>query len=196
MTPSSCAEAVARLRGCTVEQMRADRVGPIAAARQQAMWLALRLGCSSPQVGAFWGRNHTTALYARDRVDEALEDAPRVAAELGCLLHELRPAVEAAPEPEPPPPPARVLPWQSADDPRACCRPGVDPEIFFAGSADGERKSQPPGYDPYAAARAVCDGCGLRARCLEYGLERDIRDGFFGGLDPWERQRLQRGRAA
>ena len=44
-----------------------------------------------------------------------------------------------------------------------------------------------------AAAKAVCRGCLVRAECLEYALELDIRDGIWGGCSPGERRAVRLG---
>jgi WhiB family redox-sensing transcriptional regulator len=63
-----------------------------------------------------------------------------------------------------------------------------DPELFFpisvsdAGSGQIER------------ARAICDGCDVRAECLRYALANRIKDGIWGGRTEQQRQSLLRSR--
>ena len=45
-------------------------------------------------------------------------------------------------------------------------------------------------------AKTVCRACPVRAQCLEYALEHDVRFGVWGGLAEHERRKLRRGRAA
>lgn len=70
-----------------------------------------------------------------------------------------------------------VLAWQ-AD---ALCAQ-TDPEAFFPEKGGSTRE-----------AKKVCDGCEVRAQCLEYALENDERFGIWGGLSERERRKLRRG---
>lgn len=60
---------------------------------------------------------------------------------------------------------------------------GMDPDLFFPGK--GER-----------APVEVCDGCPVRAECLDYALDLEAdgghRHGMFAGLSPKARARLTR----
>jgi WhiB family redox-sensing transcriptional regulator len=40
--------------------------------------------------------------------------------------------------------------------------------------------------------KKVCRACEVRAECLEYALEHDIRFGIWGGLSERERHRMKR----
>ena len=63
------------------------------------------------------------------------------------------------------------------------CASVPDPELFFPlveTSAAG------------AAAKAVCAGCELRDRCLEYALSVGMTAGIWGGLTTPERESLVR----
>ena len=65
------------------------------------------------------------------------------------------------------------------------CASVSDPELFFPlveTSAAG------------AAAKAVCAGCELRVRCLEYALSSGMPAGIWGGLTTTEREALVRAR--
>jgi WhiB family redox-sensing transcriptional regulator len=65
---------------------------------------------------------------------------------------------------------------------------GVDPATFFPVD-----KGRPPTtYDPYAAARVLCDACPVRDECLEYALEHE-QLGMWGGRTPDERERIRAG---
>ncbi len=56
-------------------------------------------------------------------------------------------------------------------------------EVFF-----------PPSEVPLAAnpAKAVCEGCPVRAECLSFALETAQAEGVWGGMDAGERRRLRR----
>ena len=70
--------------------------------------------------------------------------------------------------------------WMS----RARCR-GLGTSAFFGdGPADTER------------ARAVCDGCPVRADCLEFALADRTLVGIWAGTDEQERRRIRRKRRA
>lgn len=43
-----------------------------------------------------------------------------------------------------------------------------------------------------ASALAVCDRCEVRAACLQYALDLDIRDGIWGGMIPQQRAYFRR----
>jgi len=44
------------------------------------------------------------------------------------------------------------------------------------------------------AAKAICNGCPVKAACLEFALDNNIDDGVWGGTSPKERAKLRRGR--
>jgi WhiB family transcriptional regulator, redox-sensing transcriptional regulator len=94
----------------------------------------------------------------------------------GSVLHEWDPAAIAA------------FLGQPTETPRwhrdAVCAQ-ADPEAFF-----------PERGGSTAAAKRVCQGCPVRAECLEYALANDERFGVWGGLSERERRRIQRGAAA
>ena len=64
----------------------------------------------------------------------------------------------------------------------------ADPELFFA--TDGERGDSKPHAVRVRAAKAVCNGCTVRAECLTYALTTRQRDGVWGGLTETERGAL------
>ena len=57
----------------------------------------------------------------------------------------------------------------------------TDPESFFPDKGGSTRE-----------AKRVCQGCEVRAECLEYALANDERFGIWGGLSERERRRLKR----
>jgi len=66
--------------------------------------------------------------------------------------------------------------WQS----KALCAQ-ADPEAFFP-ERGGSTKE----------AKRVCQGCDVRAECLEYALRNDERFGVWGGLTERQRRKLKR----
>jgi hypothetical protein len=69
----------------------------------------------------------------------------------------------------------------------AACR-DHDPELFFPVAGSGSELY----VRQVAEAKAVCAGCPVRARCLEFALEQ-LPYGVAGGLDEHERAALRRG---
>ena len=57
----------------------------------------------------------------------------------------------------------------------------TDPEAFFPEKGGSTRE-----------AKRICQGCDVRAECLEYALAHDVRFGIWGGLSERERRRLKR----
>jgi len=57
----------------------------------------------------------------------------------------------------------------------------TDPDAFFPDRGESNR-----------AAKKVCAGCDVRARCLAWALEHDEHFGVFGGLSVHEREELRR----
>jgi WhiB family transcriptional regulator, redox-sensing transcriptional regulator len=79
--------------------------------------------------------------------------------------------------------------WQSkavCDGARAC--------LFFG--PDGE--TEPERRIRERQAKAVCAACPVRAECLDYALEHQMRAGIWGGLNEHERftERLRRAHRA
>jgi WhiB family redox-sensing transcriptional regulator len=66
--------------------------------------------------------------------------------------------------------------WQD----RALCAQ-TDPEAFFPEKGGSTRE-----------AKRICQGCDVRAECLEYALAHDERFGIWGGLSERERRRLKK----
>ena len=74
--------------------------------------------------------------------------------------------------------PTKMLVWRL----RAACR-GVEPDIFY------------PVTDEEADdAKAICAGCSVRERCLEWALTNREADGVWGGATERERRRIVRQR--
>lgn len=57
----------------------------------------------------------------------------------------------------------------------------TDPDAFF-----------PEKGGTTAPAKAICTGCTVRARCLDYALEHNERFGIWGGLSERERRGLRK----
>ena len=66
--------------------------------------------------------------------------------------------------------------WQD----RALCAQ-TDPEAFFPEKGGSTRE-----------AKRICQGCEVRAECLEYALGHDERFGIWGGLSERERRKLKK----
>ena len=64
----------------------------------------------------------------------------------------------------------------------ARCR-GASPSEFFPSDGIGVELAQ-----------NVCDGCPVRAECLEYALDHRIEHGVWGGASERERRRILRRR--
>jgi WhiB family redox-sensing transcriptional regulator len=60
-----------------------------------------------------------------------------------------------------------------------CADPSVEPDWWFEES------------DP-ALAKAICDTCPLKVRCLEYAVTNNEHHGVWGGLTVEERQQRKR----
>lgn len=84
------------------------------------------------------------------------------------------PAPAALPAPGSVPAPVR---WAGTP----ACADVTDPELFFPLEEDG---------DAGAAAKAVCGGCELRDRCLNYALSMRLTAGIWGGQTTREREAL------
>lgn len=76
--------------------------------------------------------------------------------------------------------------WQGPRWARAACRDAF-PEIFFPISPTDEARSR---------ALAYCDGCEIRAQCLQTAMGDRSLVGIWGGTDEIERDRLRRSAAA
>ena len=74
----------------------------------------------------------------------------------------------------------------------ALCRE-EDPELFFERESRGDWRGR---HRLTLAAKAICDQCPIRRRCLEVALINREPYGIFGGLTATERRRLTRLEAA
>lgn len=86
-------KVVARHYGMAVPQLlERTRRHAIARPRQVAMYLACRLTHASlPDIGArFGGFDHTTIMYARDRIAELMAKEPALAAEIETIIRAIR----------------------------------------------------------------------------------------------------------
>lgn len=86
-------KVVARHYGMTTQQLlERTRRHAIARPRQTAMFLACRMTHASlPDIGArFGGFDHTTIMYARDRIAQLVEQDPVVKAEIENLMRAIR----------------------------------------------------------------------------------------------------------
>jgi WhiB family transcriptional regulator, redox-sensing transcriptional regulator len=72
--------------------------------------------------------------------------------------------------------PAEPPEWQD----RALCAQ-TDPEAFFPEKGGSTRE-----------AKRICQGCEVKAECLEYALAHDERFGIWGGLSERERRKLKK----
>lgn len=72
--------------------------------------------------------------------------------------------------------PAEPPEWQE----RALCAQ-TDPEAFFPEKGGSTRE-----------AKRICQGCEVKAECLEYALAHDERFGIWGGLSERERRKLKK----
>ena len=77
-------------------------------------------------------------------------------------------------------------PWKA----EGLCR-GISPDLFYPTISDLRLwdETEAPGM-------RVCDGCPVKAECLEYALANNERDGVWGGLCPTRRRKLLKQRAA
>jgi WhiB family redox-sensing transcriptional regulator len=64
-----------------------------------------------------------------------------------------------------------------------------DPELFFPITSSG------PAARQIAAAKAVCQRCGVQSECLHYALESHQSHGVWGGTSEEERLRMTLARA-
>ena len=69
------------------------------------------------------------------------------------------------------------------------CR-NEDPELFFPITSGG------PSARQIAAAKAVCQRCGVQDQCLHYALESHQHHGVWGGTSEEERDRMAPPRTA
>src|SRR6201986_3301789 len=85
------------------------------------------------------------------------------------------------PVPETPGNASQALPREEWLDAGACR--SEDPELFFPITSSG------PSAQQIAAAKAVCQGCGVQNECLHYALDSHQSYGVWGGTSEEERLR-------
>lgn len=61
----------------------------------------------------------------------------------------------------------------------ACARRPKDRDLFYPAGENSEE---------YERARAICDGCPVKAECLGFALDTGERYGMWGGMTPMERR--------
>lgn len=61
-----------------------------------------------------------------------------------------------------------------------------DLDLFFPAGTTGDAVAE------VEAAKAICQGCRVQARCLQFALETNQQDGVWGGTAPVERRKLRR----
>ncbi|WP_374198573.1 WhiB family transcriptional regulator [Streptomyces scabiei] len=66
---------------------------------------------------------------------------------------------------------------------------GEDPELFFPIGSTG------PALEQIEAAKQVCNGCPVRAECLEFALDTNQDSGVWGGTSEDKRRAARRRRA-
>lgn len=89
ITVSQIQKVVARQHGMSVQQLlERTRRQAIARPRQIAIYLATKLTrCSTPDLGQrFGGFDHTTIMYARDRIEELAQTDHRLRASIETLV--------------------------------------------------------------------------------------------------------------
>ena len=64
---------------------------------------------------------------------------------------------------------------------RALCKDSATPEVWFPWDAKGAE-----------VAIAICEGCPVRAECLEYALEHGEDQGIWGGVSERQRRTMRR----
>ncbi len=91
-TMEEIAQAVARWYGVRPEQLKAKgRAKEVVLPRQLAMYLIReRLSASLPEIGQFFGgRDHTTVLYAVQKVEKKLKEDPKLKAAIEEIMDQL-----------------------------------------------------------------------------------------------------------
>lgn len=71
----------------------------------------------------------------------------------------------------------------------ACdARLGHDPEVWFPETFDHESREAVEGI-----ALEVCWTCNVWTQCLQFAIDKDIKDGVWGGMTARDRQTLMEG---
>lgn len=82
------------------------------------------------------------------------------------------------------PPRHSALLAQLPDLPLAACMFTTNPDLFFPNTPNPSNKVLRQIAD-------LCSGCEENVRCLEYALNNNIRDGFWGGISPQDRATMK-----
>jgi len=82
-----------------------------------------------------------------------------------------------------PPRPAAIL-GQLPDLPLAACMFTKNPDLFFPTASIVPNRTLRQIAD-------LCSGCEENVRCLEYALEHNIKEGFWGGISPQDRAEMK-----
>lgn len=72
--------------------------------------------------------------------------------------------------------------WRSA----SACR-HANPDLFFPAATAASRRAE-----QIAEAKAICAGCPVRSRCLEFAQVNELNFGIWGGTTPEDRMRARR----
>lgn len=67
----------------------------------------------------------------------------------------------------------------------------VDPELFFPIGIEDLSRNAVAVYRDFKTAKAICDGCDLKMRCLEYAI-KNHEYGIWGGTTEVQRSHLRR----
>lgn len=91
-TPEMILQEVAAFYSVPAERIRGNaKTRDVVAPRQAAIYLIRELtGMSLPEIGRFMGRDHTTALYAINKIEERLKREPALANELNDLKQNIQ----------------------------------------------------------------------------------------------------------
>lgn len=82
------------------------------------------------------------------------------------------------------PPRHSALLAQLPDLPLAACMFTTNPDLFFPNTPNPSNKVLRQIAD-------LCSGCEENVRCLDYALEHNIKEGFWGGISPQDRAEMK-----
>ena len=82
------------------------------------------------------------------------------------------------------PPRHAALLGELPDLPLAACMFTKNPDLFFPNSPN-------PTFKVLRKIADLCSGCEENVRCLEYALENNIKEGFWGGISPQDRAKMK-----
>ncbi len=85
------------------------------------------------------------------------------------------------------------LPTPPAWSARAACANSRYPDLWFPpiGGPSTRSRVDEEHLPQVREAVAICEGCDVRAACLQYALENDLRWGIWGATTPGQRKRLR-----